>query len=325
MSARPISMQDVLEAHARLRPHLAVTPCMSHPLLDHAVGAGVQVWVKHENHQPTGAFKVRNALSALTALPPEDRQRGVAAATRGNHGAGLAYAGRKLGVPVTVVVPQGNNPEKNALIKGLGATLVELGRDYDEAANAARVIIQRDRLTAIHSTNNPHVLAGAATLFLEMLEQAPDLDAVVVSVGGGSQAVGAMTVAAGLLPGLEIYAVQAEGAPATHDSWHARAPRTTETAITMADGLATRSTYELTFPALLEGLEDFVTVSEPELAAAVRILIKTTHNLVEPAGAAGLAGLMKLRARLAGKRVGIVLSGGNVDSDTLTRILNAEL
>jgi threonine dehydratase len=177
----------------------------------------------------------------------------------------------------------------------------------------------------IHSTNDPGVLAGAATFTLEILRERPELDALVISVGGGSQAVGAATVARTLKPGLAVYGVQAAGASAAHDSWHAGRPISGASASTFADGLATRSTYALTFPALCKGLADFVTVTDAEIAEAVRVLLRTTHNLAEGAGAAGLAGLLRLRDRLAGQRVGIVLSGGNIDHATLARVVNGQL
>lgn len=325
MATWPISMTDVLRARARLAPHLPPTPLRRYPLVDEAVGRGVQVYVKHENHNPTQSFKVRNGLALVSALAPEQRARGVIAATRGNHGQGVAWAGARLGAPVTICVPEGNNPEKNAAMRALGARLIERGRDYDEAVAVARELVEREGLVMAHSTNDPAVIAGAATFTLEVLEQAPELDALVIAVGGGSQAVGALTVARALAPELAVYGVQAAGAAAIHDSWHAGAPLQRDRADTFADGLATRSTYELTFDALREGLADFVTVTDAQIASALRTLLSATHNLVEGAGAAGFAGLLALRDRLAGKRVGIVLSGGNIDADTLRRVLAGEL
>ena len=177
----------------------------------------------------------------------------------------------------------------------------------------------------VHSTNDPGVIAGAATFTLEMLRRAPDLDALVLSVGGGSQAVGALTVARALSPRLGVYGVQAARASAAHDSWRARRPIPSASANTIADGLATRSVYEATFGPLCEGVADFVTVTDAEIAEALRVILSTTHNLVEGAGAAGLAGLMKLRERLAGRTVAIVLSGSNIDHDTLARVMGGVL
>jgi threonine dehydratase len=323
--AWPISFEEVLAARARIRPHIPPTPLRRYAPLDEAVGQGIEVWVKHENHCPTNSFKARNALSAMAALSAQEGKRGVVAATRGNHGLGVAWAGSLLGIRATICVPHGNNPEKNAGMRGFGATLVEEGRDYDESLEVAQRLMRERGLTMLHSTNDPRVIAGAATLTLEMLEEKPDLEAVVVSVGGGSQAVGALTVLRELNPATPVFAVQAERASAQRDSWQAGRPVDGASADTFADGLATRSAYALTFPALRQGLADFLAATEGELAEAVRILLATTHNLAEGAGAAALAGLLKLAPRLSGKKVAIVLSGGNIDSATLQRILNSEI
>jgi threonine dehydratase len=325
MPAHPIDFADVLAARERLRLFLPPTPLRGYAPLDAAVGNGVRVLVKHENHQPTNAFKVRNGVAVLTAMPDERRLRGVVAASRGNHGLGLAWAGARLGVPVTVCVPVGNNPEKNEALRGLGVELVEEGRDYDESVEVAQGIADRRGAALVHSTNDPCVLAGAGTLALEMLEEAPEIEALVISVGGGSQAVGALTAVRGLGREVAVFGVQARRASAIHDSWHAGHPIPGHSADTFADGLATRNVYALTFDALREGLADFVAVSEAELAQSVRVLLRTTHNLIEGAGAAGLAGLFLLRERLRGRTVGIVLSGANIDQTTLRQVLCEEL
>jgi threonine dehydratase len=325
MSAWPITMRDVFTARQRLRGYLEPTPLRNYPALDASVGAGIRVFVKHENVNPTGSFKARNGLSAMMSLTPDEKKRGVVAATRGNHGAGLAWAGSLLKVPVTICVPVGNNPEKNEAMRGYGAHLIEEGRDYDEAVEVARKLVQNRGLKLIHSTNDLSVIAGAATMSLEILEEAPNLEALVIAVGGGSQAVGALTVARMLRPELPVYGVQAEQASAIHDAWKTRRPIAMAAANTFADGLATRHTYDMTFPTLREGLRGFVTASEAEMAEAVRVFLRRTHHLAEGAGAAGLAGLIKLRPELSGKTVGIILSGGNLDQETLRRIINREL
>jgi threonine dehydratase len=314
-----ITWDDVLAARARIAPYLSPTPLRHYATLDDELG--VRVLVKHENHLPTNAFKARNAISFMTALPPAQRTRGIVAATRGNHGAGLAWAGGLLGIPVVICVPHGNNPEKNAAMRGFGAELVESGRDYDEAVEVAKRLVTERGLVLAHSTNDPHVVAGAATLSAEICEQADALDAIVVAVGGGSQAVGAILATRTLRPSAKIYGVQATGAAAAHDSWHARERRTVPSADTIADGLATRATYDLTWPTLQEGLADFVAVSDDEIAAAIRMLLRTTHNLAEGAGAAGLAGLAAMRERFAGKTVAVILSGSNIDAATLRSVL----
>ncbi len=325
MTEWPIRFEDILAARERLRPHLKPTALRAYAPLDAAVGAGIRVLVKHENHNPTNSFKARNGLSVMTALLAEERARGVVAATRGNHGQGLAWSGSLLGVRVTICVPVGNSPEKNGAMRGLGATLIEEGRDYDEAVGVAERLVRERGMRLAHSTNDPLVIVGAGTLTLEILEERPDVDALVLGVGGGSQAVGALTVARARSPALRVYGVQAERASAIHDSWHAGRPIGKPSADTFADGLATRNAYEMTFGPLREGLAGFVTVSESEIAAALRLLLRTTHNLAEGAGAAGLAGLIKLRDALAGKTVGIVISGGNIDEGTLRRVLSGDL
>ena len=334
----PITFDDILAARRRLAPHLTVTPLRHYPALDAELGGGVRVLVKHENHHPTNAFKARNAVSFMTALPPAQRTRGVVAATRGNHGAGLAWAGAQLGVPVVICVPHGNNPEKNAAMRGYGAELVEAGRDYDEAVEVAKRLVLDRGLVMAHSTNDREVIAGAGTLAAEICEQAVDpgapsesgrlhfgLDALVIAVGGGSQAVGALVATRALRARVEVYGVQAQGAAAIHDSWHAKTRLVRDRADTFADGLATRATYDLTWDALREGLAGFVAVPDAAIADAIRMLLRTTHNLAEGAGAAGLAGLVALRERLAGKTVGIVLSGSNIDAATLRRVVTHEL
>lgn len=325
MNGWPISAEDVLEARRRIRPYVSPTPLRSYPLLDAVVGWDIRVLVKHENHNPTGAFKARNAMAVMTTLSDEEKQRGVVTASRGNHGLGLAWAGAALAVPVTVCVPVGNNPEKNDAIRSFGARLIEQGRDYEDAVDLAFRLVRDEGLRMVHSSNDRQVLAGAGTLTLEIVEEAPDLDAMVVGVGGGSLAVGALTVAAALKPSLQVVGVQAERASAIHDSWHAKRVIVGTSADTFADGVATRRPPELTFPALLQGLADFITVSEAEIAEALRLILPTTHNLVEGAGALGLAGLLRLRETLAGRTVAVVLSGGNIDRATLRRVLNGAI
>ncbi|MFL5607479.1 MAG: threonine/serine dehydratase [Gemmatimonadaceae bacterium] len=322
MSA-PITIHDVRAARERLAPYLTPTPLRNYPVLDAVLG--LSVLVKHENLQPTGSFKVRNGLATLTALDTPQRAAGVVGATTGNHGLGLAFAGRQLGVPVTICVPRGNNPEKNAALRAWGAEVIEEGADYDEAVTVAQRLVEREGRTLAHSTNNPSVLAGAGTMSLEILEQVDALDTLLIAVGGGSQAVGAITVARAMRPGLRVIGVQAAGASAAHDGWHAKAPRRTDRAATFADGVATRSTYELTFPSLVDGLADFITVTDAEIAEAVRLIISSTHHLVEGAGAMGVAAARKLAASLQGQRVGVIFCGANLDSAVLRRILNLEL
>jgi len=321
----PISFADISLARTGLAEHLAPSAVRQYPLLDTEIGHGIRVVVKHDNHLPVNTFKVRNATGALLRLPADLRARGVIAASTGNHGQGLAWAGARLRVPVVICVPLGNNPEKNATIRSLGATLVEAGATYDACVAHCTALAAERGLTEIHSTNDLGVLAGAGTLAAEFLEQVPEIDALVLALGGGSQSVGAIVARDAVKPSLEIYAVQSEGARAQHDAWHDGRIRSGERADTFAEGIACGSTYEFTFDTLRGGLADFVLVSEAEIAAGVRDLLRITHNLAEGAGATGLAGLRRLAPRLAGKTVGIVMCGGNMNTSTLARILNGEL
>jgi threonine dehydratase len=324
-SVWPVTLDDVQAARKRISRYLSPTAFREYPRLSEIAGGDMRVFVKHENHQPTNSFKIRNGLSFMTSLAEDERRRGVVAASTGNHGQGIAYGGTLLGVRTTICVPAANNADKNAAMRALGATVVEEGRDYDEAVGVMQRIAASEGSIVAHSTNDPRIVAGAATMTLEILEQQSDIEALVIATGGGSQAVGALTVARELAPSVEIYGVQAAGAPAIHDSWHAGKRVTTDRADTFAEGVATRTTYDLTYPALAEGLAGFVTVTDAEIAEGLRTILSLTKNVVEGAGAMGFAALPKLRDRLAGKRVGIIFCGGNIDSAVLRRVLNSEM
>ena len=243
----PINYQDVLAARERIRPHLTPTPLRHYPLLDAAIGHGIRVLVKHENHHPTQSFKIRNGLSAILGLSDAERARGVIGASTGNHGLGLAYAGGLTGTKVTICVPEGNNPGKNAAIRALGAELLEIGASYDQTILGCARVREERGLTLVHSTNNTHVIAGAGTMTLELLEQDPALDAVIIALGGGSQAVGAITVARELKPSLGVYAVGAASASAQFESWQRGERLSGLPVATFAEGIATGSAYEMTF------------------------------------------------------------------------------
>ena len=247
-----IKYQDVLAARERIRPHLTPTPLRHYPLLDAAIGHGIRVLVKHENHHPTQSFKIRNGLSAILGLSDAERARGVIGASTGNHGLGLAYAGGLTGTKVTICVPEGNNPGKNAAIRALGAELLEIGASYDQTILGCARVREERGLTLVHSTNNAHVIAGAGTMTMELLEQDPALDAVIIALGGGSQAVGAITVARELKPSLGVYAVGAASASAQFESWQRGERLSGLPVATFAEGIATGSAYEMTFDALKE-------------------------------------------------------------------------
>ncbi len=310
-----ISLKEIVRARAVIYRYLRPTPLIHYQPLSEITG--FQTYIKHENHNPTGAFKVRGGLNLIASLPQEEKERGVITATRGNHGQSIAMASRIFGVPCTLLVPHGNNPEKNRAMRGFGAELVEYGRDFDEARQRAEEIREEKGLRYIHPANEPRLINGVGTYSLEIFEDLPDVDAIIVPIGGGSGACGAITIARALNPNTRVIGVQAERAPSVYLSWKEGRIIETESADTFADGLATRVPFEMTFNIIREGISDIVTVSEEEMKSSVRLLLETTHNLAEGAGAAPLAAALKLRDRLRGKKVVIILSGGNIDLATL--------
>ena len=313
------TLKDVYAARERVGRVVRPTPLMRHPLL--AAETGLDISVKHENHNPTGAFKVRGGVNLVGSLAPEDR-RGVITATTGNHGQSIALACQREGVPCTIVTPAGNNPEKNAAMRALGAELIEFGRDFDEARERVEQL-QHDRgLRYVHSANEPLLIAGVATYALEIFDELPDVDVILVPIGAGSGACGCAIVRTGLGSRAKVVGVQAERADAFTRSWKGDARVVGDSAATFAEGMATRVTFDLPFGILKRELDDIVTLSEDELAEGVRIALRATHNLAEGAGAASLMAAMKLRDQLAGKKVVCVMSGGNIDRATLARILD---
>jgi threonine dehydratase len=312
-------LADVLAARTRIAPHLSRTAFRPYPALAEAVGA--DVWVKHENHNPTAAFKVRGGINLVSQLTPEEGSSGLVTASTGNHGQSIAYAARLHGVRATICVPEGATPLKVAAIRGLGAEIVAHGPDFDAAREHCERLAARDGLRYVHSGNEPDLIAGVATATLEMLEDVPDIDVIVVPIGGGSGAAGACIAAKAIRPGIEVIGVQSAAAPAAHSSWKARGLVTGEMA-TFAEGLATRTAFELPQRILWRLLDDFVLVSDDDLRAATARMIAATSTLVEPAGAAALAGALALRDRLAGRRVALVASGGNISLGQLRALLD---
>lgn len=310
---------DVLRARRQIRPYLAPTPLYAYPPLSREVGA--EVWVKHENHQPVGAFKIRGGVNLLSQLPAEDRDRGVIGASTGNHGQSIAYAARLFGVRARICVPEDANPVKVAAMRDLGAEILVHGRDFDEAREfCERLAADRD-YRYIHSGNEPLLIAGVATQTLEILEERPDIEMIIVPVGGGSGAAGACITAKAIRPEIQVIGVQSAEAPAAYRSWKAR--RLVEDRMgTYAEGLATRTAFALPQAILWAQLDDFVLVSDDQIRQAQRLMIETTRNLVEAAGAAPLAAALNLRERVAGKTVALICSGGNVSPQQLRALFD---
>jgi len=306
-------------ARAIVYRHMSSTPSYTWPLLNQR--AGCDVWVKHENHTPVGAFKVRGGLvylSGLKATQPE--LKGVISATRGNHGQSLAFAAAKLGMEAVVVVPHGNNPEKNAAMKALGAELIEYGADFQEALEHCQGLATERGLFMIGPFGSP-VMRGVATYALEMFEQVAKLDTVYVPIGMGSGICGMITVRDALGLDTEIVGVVTENADAYALSFEAGKVVTTATANTVADGLACRSPDAQAVEIINRGASRIIRVSEDQVLDAMGHFFTDTHNVAEGAAGASLAGLLKEKETQVGKRVGVVLTGGNVDRATLKTVL----
>ncbi len=315
------TISDVFRARRLQRAHLSPTPLLSYPALDAAVGAGVRVLVKHENLQPTGAFKVRGGVTLLAAMDPDERARGVLGYSTGNHAQSLAYAAALFHVPCTIVMPENPNPLKAEAVRRLGAELVESGADFDAARRHAERLAPRRGMRLVSAANEPDLIAGVATAYLEILEQEPDLDTIIVPVGGGSGAAAACLVAAAISPRCRVIAVQSRDSPAAHDSW--RAGRCVERPNnTRAEGLATGSGFELTQRLLRDHLADFVLVDDDDIRWAQWLLMRDARTVAESAAAAPLAALLAARDGLAGRRVAVMCTGANAGETELQACLS---
>ncbi len=323
-SSGAISLADVRAASAIVYRTIKPTPLREYPLLNAEMEA--RVFLKHENHLPTGAFKIRGGLNFMHHFAAARTHHGVITATRGNHGQSVALAGLIHSIPATVVVPFGNNPEKNAAMKSYGARLVESGRDFDEAREEVERLSQTENLRYIHSANEPHLINGVGTYALEIIEAMQErgekIDAIFVPIGLGSGICGVITVFRELSPTTRIYGVQAEGSPCVFLSWQAGHVVETRNAHTIADGVATRIPAELTFEIIRQGIDEILLVSDSEIIRAIRLLWRTTHNLVEGAGAIATAASLKLSEQMRGRNIVNVITGANLDSDSVGKVFN---
>jgi len=320
--AAPIGIADVKRARKVIKPFLTPTPFISNPLLNERLGA--DTFVKLENIQDIGAFKIRGAINLLATMDQKRRVAGIVTATRGNYGAALAQACAMYKVKCTVFVPEDNNPDKNAAVRALGGELVIKGHDFDAAWDASVRHAWNSGAVSVHPGKSPELVAGQATVALEMLEQAEHgLDVIIVPVGGGSLAAGTTTVVRAVSPKTRIIAVQAENAPAFHHAWHTKDFAPMVATRTIADGLATRVPVRYTL-SMMQDMDDFVLVSEDEICMAIRCYAETIHQLAEGGGAAPLAAALQLKDQLAGKRVGLILTGSNIDSRSLMWALRTD-
>ncbi|MCK6438779.1 MAG: threonine dehydratase [Planctomycetes bacterium] len=314
-----LTLNDIRTAREVIARHLPPTPFFEFPRLSERTGT--ETWVKLENTQPIGAFKVRGGVNFVNSMSAAERALGFVAATRGNHGQALAYGCRASGAKCTIFVPQGNNPDKNAAMKAYGADLRIEGKDFDEALEAALRFSATSGAHFVHPAD-PAFVAGAGTMALEMLDQAKQpFDAIFIPVGAGSIVTGVSVVLKALSPKTKIIGVQAENAPAMYQTYKKGSLQSTSSANTIADGLAIRNAIKTTGELLQRSADDMVLVSEEEIRSAIRCYADTTHYLAEGAGAAALAGLIKLKDAYKGKRVAVILSGGNIDHATLTSVL----
>ena len=315
----PPTLEDIRQARSALEGVISRTPLMRHPLL--AAETGLDIYVKHENHNPTGAFKIRGGLNLIAALSDAECERGVITASTGNHGQSIAFAAKRFAIPCTVAVPVGNNPDKNAAMRAFGAEVVEHGKDFDEAREWVEQEAVARGLRYVHSANEPLLIAGVGTYALEIFEDLPDADVIFVPIGGGSGASGCGIVRTALGSTTRIIGVQAEEADAFTRSWRGPDRVVGDRAATFAEGVATRYTFDLPFEILKHELYDVVTLTEAELEEGVRLALRATHNLAEGAGGAALMAAVKAGELLRGQKVVCVMSGGNLNTSVLGRIL----
>jgi len=319
MATEPVTINYVYEAQKAISKYLPKTPVLSSPSLSKRLGC--DAFVKCENVLPTGAFKVRGGINLISRLSDEEKLRGVIAASTGNHAQSIAYASALFGVKAVIGMPLGANPDKVEATRSFGAVIEFHGKDYDEARKWVEDEAKEKGYRYIHSANEPLLIAGVGTLYLEIMQEIPDVDVIIVPIGGGSGAAAACIVAKTLNPKVKVIGVQAENAPAVYLSWKNGKPTETESANTFAEGLATRATFKMTFDILCNMIDDIVLVSEDELKKAILMLLETTHQVAEGAGAASTAAAFKLREQLQGKKVALPLTGGNLPLKNLHAIL----
>jgi threonine dehydratase len=313
------TIADILAARKVVRRYLPPTPILRPPAL--AEELGCEVVLKCENLQPIGAFKVRGGIYFMSQLDEQQRARGVVTASTGNHAQSIAYAAREFGARAVIFMPEVNNPDKVAATRRLGAEVIAVGADFDACREEAAAYAAREGLRYIHPANEPHLIAGVGTYALELIEEAPDLDVVIVPVGGGSGVCGTAIVFKALRPQTRGIAVQTANMPAVYQSFHERRLVALEGGSTFAEGLATRVAFELPFQIMQALVDDVQVVSEEALRQAMVLLLDKAHLVAEGAGASSLALARELAPMLQGQRVGLIVSGGNVTLETMRRAL----
>lgn len=322
-STAPITRDEVVEAHDRIREHIFLSPCLHSSLLSEQLGC--QVFLKLDNMQATGSFKERGAANKLATLSPEERDRGVIAASAGNHAQAVAYHGARLGIRTTIVMPEGTPLVKVSRTRSFGGEVVLAGSNFDAAYERAREIQSEKGHTFVHPFDDRAIIAGQGSVGLEIMEQVPDIDAIVVAVGGGGLAAGMLAAVKPSNPDVQIIGVEPEVLPSMKTALQNNALIELPEAQTLADGISVRRVGQLTFELLQNQIDDMVTVSEAEIARAILVLLEQEKTLAEGAGAAALAALMADRIRLPGKKVCVVICGGNIDVNVISRIIERGL
>ncbi len=316
------TFKDVLKARRLIKNYLPRTPLYSYPQVNQLLDA--RVYIKHENHLPTGAFKTRGGINLIYNLDRKQKERGVVTASTGNHALSIVYASNLFNVPVTVVMPEKSNPTKVKAIKSMGAKVVFFGRIFDESRDYAEKLAGEHRSRFIHPANEPCLISGVGTYALEIFEEVPNLDVIIVPVGGGSGASGCCIVKEAVNPRCQVIAVQAEMAPAAYKSWKG-GKIVKDKMETAAEGLATETGYELTQEVLKDYLADFILVSEEEMVQAILLIMELIRNMAEEAGASPMAAALKIKDRLKSKNVALVLTGGNISMPRLKEIIGVRL
>ncbi len=313
------TLHDIVQAAERIKPYLNPSPLYTYPTLNDLLG--FTAYIKHENYNPTGAFKIRGGINLISQLSPMEKKKGVITASTGNHGQSIALASKMFGVEAHICVPEGANPIKVAAIRMHGATIHEKGKDFDEAVENGKQLAEKHGYRFINSGDEPSLIAGVGTIGLELMQQRPDIDVVISPVGSGTGAGGTATAVKALKPEVKTISVQAEKAPSIYLSYKSGKLESTLTAQTFADGLATRNAFALPLGILRSHVDDFVLVSEMEMRHAIKLYLEHCHTVAEGAGAASLAAAVKLKDQLGGKKVALVLSGGNITLDELVKCL----
>lgn len=318
---RQVNMLEIFKARREVDRAIKRTHATYYKLLSDAIGA--DVYVKHENHLPTNSFKVRGAVNFMARVSPDSIKEGIVVATRGNHGLAVAWAAQGRGVFCNVVVPEDNNPDVNAAILSYGAQLLEHGQDFYETQDYCEELAENTGLYYLRQGNEPHLINGIASMGLEIFEELPEVEVIIMPIGGGTGCSALAKVIEGINPKVDLIGVQAERIPAFYESWRQGKKVIVPGADTAAEGLAARSVYDIPFAILKDRMKDVVLLSEEELLEGVLLALRYTQNLAEVAGAASLAGAFKIRDKLAGKKVVLVMTGSNLSMDRLAQIIGS--